>query len=54
MLRENAKKILPTTMLVFLVTCKCSITAVYFEVVDGIKYKLQHLHLEEYFIQQKQ
>ena len=42
------------TILEYLVTYNSSVTAVKIEVISDIKYQLQFLHLEEFFIQERQ
>ena len=52
--RSNSNKIFPTTMLEYLVIRNSYVTTVYMETISNIKYQLDHFHLEECFIQQKQ
>ena len=51
--KSNPNKILPTTMLTYLVDHSSSVTYIHMETISDVKCKLRYLHLEEYFIKQK-
>ena len=53
LLKKKYQLILPKNMLVSLVIQKSFVSDVYMDDISGIKYQPYHLHLEQYFIQQR-